>query len=127
MNTTIASFGKCTVYRSGMFGYSRTELREATLLHGPYAQYDDVAKLRFIRKGCRNPEGYIIDSGRAVILEGHGHPELTIRRRVAPAGYQETRHYGYSPEWDREFDAALAVHINEAGAKVLADTARMQT
>ena len=124
-NTTIATFGTCTVYQSGMFGYTRIECREATLMHGPYAQHADVPKLRFVRKGCRRPEGIVLDSSRVVILEGHGHPELTIRHQVAAAGYQETRHYSYSPEWDREFNAALSVYVGETKARLLVDTKRM--
>jgi hypothetical protein len=124
-DTTIAKFSKCTLYRSSAFGYTRIECREATLMHGPFAQHADVSKIRFIRKGCRSPECFIVDSGHAVILEGHGHPELTTVWHTTLSGHHETRHCLYSPEWDREFDAALAVYVSETGAKVLADTARM--
>lgn len=122
MNTAKQTFGKCTVYVLGAFGYSRREVKEASVEVKPYAQYTEAVHLTFkeprqkLTRGLT--QGY---KPNVVILEGWGHPKPESALTPTEGG-SITRHASFDPAYEAEFADLLTKHLFEnPTVKVLAD------
>jgi hypothetical protein len=115
---------KATIYRSGMFGITATEVTSLGISVGKWAQYASAVHVRYVPKGKRSPRGEMISHDPyLVILEGHGHvkPDGMYDPAKSEAGGQVSRYASCDPRWRSDFDAKLSAYLSTSGAKVLHD------
>lgn len=119
---------KVTLYFRGetMGNIHKIEARAFSTRLRPWAQFSSSVEVRFLKKGARRVLGFIQSyQPSLVILDGWGHPDPApiFGPAVQRNGVEISRgrHSACSPEWSTEFDAMLAAHVAEKGAKILHD------
>jgi len=125
-------FTGCVLYIGGSFGYRRVECRSITIKPGRYAQHDRALHVEYLEKGKRKSRAFTCYAfGQQAETDAPGSRTNTPFVVLAPGARVEqpatfdqvgddsaiTRHLSCSPEWDREFHAALT----KCGASVLFD------
>ena len=112
---TVATYGKVTLYSSGMFGFRKQEVRDLTIEVGPYAQYAVALHVRYTPKGARTARGFVAYSYDSqtvspafVIVEGHGRPNVVGALDEQGDGSSVSRYSSCDPRWSTDFAAWLA-------------------
>jgi hypothetical protein len=117
---------KATIYILGAFGYQRIEASSVSVEVKPFAQYRTCPSVRFIERGKRKAKGYNLPESSLLVLAGWNHPEPPDRF-IPTEGGQISKYESYSPEYARDFNAAIDAYIAAKRPTVAADFRKKST
>ncbi len=114
MNKEPLKLAKATIYVSGRFGFSATEVHDLEISFGKYAQYPEALHASWRLPRARSRKGIKQGNPCLVAIEGWNH-EVPIPDAMADeGGVTATRHASFSVEYDKEFDAALKKYLEQS-------------
>jgi hypothetical protein len=105
--TVLLTYGKSTLFVKSEFGFgfNKVEVKSVRIEVGTFAQYNKAYHVYFVPKGARK-ERHVVIYGYSDIVgylfAGHGMPNLNDWMKPDEHGNRVSRHYGFSPEWDKE-------------------------
>jgi hypothetical protein len=116
-----------TIYTRGGLGYTKRVVRRVSVKLEPYAQHPAGATVIYVAKGARKPRGFVETTYPSTVVVD-GECAFSIRDPFTPVResgevlVSQGRHFGHSPEWDREFarDFGEFLQLNPK-TRVLAD------
>ena len=127
-------FGKATIYKAGgLFGVTKAEVREGSVLLVPYAQYPEAASVRFKKPRAKLLRGFTVTPNHdgsgipLLVLEGWGHPDpdsiFSEVKRSGTSGlaYRESRYTLADPRYESEFNEKMDAYLADKAASVLYD------
>jgi hypothetical protein len=127
--TSKTTHGKATMYYRGSCGnIMKMEVRSVDVTIAPFAQYATAVHVAFVPKGASKPRSFTQTyQPNLVILDGHGHPDaatlwdLSTMRHAGTITTQRGRYMNCDPRWASDFSALLAAHVEQTGARIVAD------
>lgn len=119
--TETVGFGKATIYTTDGFGcVTKIEVRGGSVEIGPYAQYREALKVRYVPKGARKTRGFVKDyKPYVVVLEGHGHPTpngmFDNGKRETTNGVTavQSQYHAFDSRWVNDWEATLRSYLND--------------
>jgi hypothetical protein len=105
-----------------MFGFIRTEARDAKIEWVRWAQYTNAAKVSLLLPRKRSWQSfYATANASTVILDGWGHPEPESGFGAPVDGVATSKYWSFDPRIISDFSEWLAQYIKTSGATKLAD------
>ena len=120
--------GKVTIYFKSEFlgNVVKVEAKQIEIKVRSYAQYSQAVEFRYRKPRQRRDRGAVQTyQPSLLVLDGWNHPEpgesFRTIAKSADAELQQARYSSCDPRWESDFDALIAEHIEQTGARVLAD------